>query len=227
VGAISRDLSSTGMTAAIEASCIAIFEHWSRSARIEVHDEAPDLLRWYVTPEVPDPLFNHVYYTRLAQDEDVDARIEGVLESFAEHQVPFMWSVGPFTRPPELGSRLESHGLSLVDDLAGMAVDLRALEEDVPVPSSLSTERVSDTGVLKECVEVMRVGFGMPEFICEAFFDVFSAVGLTEDSPWRSYLGRLDGEAVTASSLVLAAGVAGIYNVTTLPGRGGEAWVRR
>ena len=102
MGAISQDLSSAGMAAAIEASWISSFEHLSRSPRTERHDDEPDV-RWYVTPGVPVPLFNHAYFTRLAQEEDIDARIEAVVGSFAEHQVPFMWTVGPFTQPSALG----------------------------------------------------------------------------------------------------------------------------
>jgi hypothetical protein len=111
--------------------------------RTERHDEEPDL-RWYVTPGVPVPLFNHAYFTRLAQEEDIDARIEGVVGSFAEREVPFMWSVGPFTQPTDLDARLESRGLSRADKLPGMAVDVRAINENVPSPSAL--ERVMNLG---------------------------------------------------------------------------------
>jgi ribosomal protein S18 acetylase RimI-like enzyme len=137
--------------------------------------------------------------------------------SFAEHEVPFMWTVGPFTQPSDLGERLESHGLSHADDLPGMAVDLHALDEDVSFPSGLVIERVGDTKVLRECIEVMRVGFELPELTSEVFFEAFTAVGLDEESPLRSYVGRLDGQAVAASSLLVGAGVGGIYNVATLP----------
>ena len=216
MGAISQDLSSAGMAAAIEASWIAAFGHWSSTPRIEAHDDESDL-RWYATPGVPVPLFNHAYYARLAKEEDIDARIEAVVESFAEHEVPFMWTVGPFTQPSDLGARLESRGLSHADELPAMAVDLHALNEDVSFPSGLVVERVAETGMLRECIEVMRAGFELPELTSEVFFEAFSALGLGEDSPLRSYLGRLDGEAVAASSLLAAAGVGGIYNVATLP----------
>src|SRR5215210_6333269 len=83
--------------------------------------------------------------------------------------------------------------------------------------SALATERVGNTEVLRECIEVMRVGFELPELTSEVFFEAFTTMGLTEESPLRSYVGRLEGEAVAASSLLLAAGVAGIYNVATLP----------
>jgi ribosomal protein S18 acetylase RimI-like enzyme len=216
MGAISKDLSSAGMAAAIEASWIAAFGHWSSTPRIEVHDDEADL-RWYLTSGVPVPLFNHVCFTRLAKEEDIDARIEAVVESFAEYDVPFMWTVGPFTQPTDLGERLESRGLSHADELPGMAVDLHALNEDTSFPSALVVERVGEPEVLRECIEVMRVGFELPELTSEVFFEAFSAVGLGEDSPLRSYLGRLNGRAVAASSLLVAAGVGGIYNVATLP----------
>ena len=98
-----------------------------------------------------------------------------------------------------------------------MALDLKVLSEDIPFPSELAIERVSNAEVLSEFVEVMRVGFEMPEFTVDGLFEMFSAMGLTEESPWRNYVGRLDGEVLTTASLALVAGVAGIYNVVTLP----------
>jgi hypothetical protein len=74
MGAISQDLSSAAMAAAIEASWVGAFGHWSRTPRIEVHDEEPDL-RWYVTLGVPVALFNHAYYTRLANVLRLEARL--------------------------------------------------------------------------------------------------------------------------------------------------------
>ena len=81
--------------------------------------------------------------------------------------------------------------------------------------------------VLSEFVEVLRVGFEMPHFTGPALFEEFNAVGLTDESPWRNYVGRLDGEVVTTASLAIVVGIAGIYNVVTLPRRGGEGLVLR
>ena len=63
----------------------------------------------------------------------------------------------------------------------------------------------------------MRVGFELPELTSDVLFEVFTTAGLTEESPLRSYVGRLGGKAVAVASLLVAAGVAGIYNVATLP----------
>jgi GNAT superfamily N-acetyltransferase len=215
MSAISQDVSSGGMAAAIEANLNATFSLVGSSPITELHD-APDT-RWYITPKVPFPLFNHVYFSSLSQEEGTEAKIEEVKQHFAAHQVPFMWSVGPFTRPSDLGARLESYGLAHADDLPGMAVDLQALNEDIPFPAELAIERVSDAEMLKNYIEVLRVGFEMPGFVSEGFFELCTAVGLTEESPLRNYVGRLEGEVVTTTSLALVAGVAGIYNVATLP----------
>lgn len=216
MGTITQDASSAGMATAIEANLNATFSLLDRAPSTQLHDDDPDL-RWYITPKVPHPLFNHVYFTSLPKEEDVDARIEELRKHFASHQLPLMWSVGPFSRPSELGSHLESHGLRCVEESPGMALDLIAINEDIPIPSELAIERVRNAEVLSKFVEVLRVGFEMPHFTGPALFEEFNAVGLTDESPWRNYVGRLDGEVVTTASLAIVVGIAGIYNVVTLP----------
>jgi ribosomal protein S18 acetylase RimI-like enzyme len=214
--AISQDPSSAEMATAIEASVNATFSLLGMAPSTHLHDDDRDLC-WYITPNVPHPFFNHVYFTRLPQEQDVDDRVEELRKHFASQKLPLMWSVGPFSRPSELGSHLESHGLRCVEESPGMAVDLNALNQDIRFPSELAIERVSNAEVLSEFVDLMRVGFEMPEFTGAALFEEFNAMGLTDKSLWRNYVGWLDGEVVTTASLALAVGVAGIYNVVTLP----------
>jgi ribosomal protein S18 acetylase RimI-like enzyme len=216
MGAIGQDPSSAEMAVAIEANLNATFSLLDRAPSTQLHDDEPDL-RWYITPKVPHPIFNHVYFTRLPQDEDVNARIEELRKHFTLHQLPLMWSVGPFSSPSELPSHLESHGLRCEEESPGMALDLNVLNEDIPFPSELAIERVSNAEVLREFVKVMRVGFEMPESTGASLFEEFNAMGLTDKSPWRHYVGRLHGDVVTIASLALVVGIAGIYNVVTLP----------
>jgi GNAT superfamily N-acetyltransferase len=51
----------------------------------------------------------------------------------------------------------------------------------------------------------------------DAWVDFFASVSLEAQLPLRCYLGWLDGEPVATSYVILAAGVAGIYGVTTAP----------
>lgn len=216
MGATGGDTSSAGMAAAIEANIVETSSLFGRVPGTELHHEDPDL-RFYVTAGVPSPLFNHVYLTRLPQEEP-DARIEAACRHYAARRLPFMWSVGPFSRPPDLGSRLRSHGLVRAERLGGMAADLRALDGGIPPPSGLTIERVVDAEVLGEYVGVAGAGFGMPGFVTGALFEACSVLGLAEENPFGHYVGRLGGKVVATASLSLAAGVAGIFNVATLPG---------
>lgn len=210
---ILKDFSTPALVTAIEANS---FEFWPLLARLpqaQLYD-GPDMMR-YVTG-VPHPLFNGVTRARLVP-EDLDAKIDETLTYFKSRRLPMMWWTGPSTRPADLGKHLQAHGLTHAGDSPGMAADLLALNEDLPAPSGLTMERVGDVTTLKKWLHPLTVGFEFPGFAAKALFDLFADLGFDLHLPWQNYVSWLKGEPVSCSSLFLAAGVAGIYNVATVP----------
>ena len=101
-----------------------------------------------------------------------------------------------------------------------MAADLGAVPDSLPAPAGLAIVPVEDRATLRPWIQVMRVGFGLPEYAEKRLLDLFAAVSLAP--PMRTYLALLDGRPVATSQLFLAAGVAGIYSVTCLPEARGQ-----
>jgi ribosomal protein S18 acetylase RimI-like enzyme len=118
---------------------------------------------------------------------------------------------------------LERHGLRHSTDLPGMTAD-RILPPVRPLPS-IDVRRVSDRATRDAFCEIGSVCFHVP---IHWFREVFE-----NDLVWNrfaSYVGYVEGEAVSSTALVAGAGVVGVYNVATLPAlqrRGyGEAVMR-
>jgi GNAT superfamily N-acetyltransferase len=98
-----------------------------------------------------------------------------------------------------------------------MAVDLLALNEDLPQPSDLEIEHVRDVETLKKFGHAADIGFGIPDFVGKAILDIEASLGFEHHLPRHHYVGLLKGEPVATSTLLLGAGVAGIYTVATIP----------
>ncbi len=207
---ILRDISATALIAAIEDNVFDLIPMLSRWPQAEVYDGAE--IKWALT-RIPLAMLNSVFRARLAPHE-VDATIQAVIDRASARQVPVLWWLGPQTQPADLGRYLEAHAFKNSGYEPGMAADLTKLNEDWAAPPGLSIRRVSDLEALKAWCQAWVRGFEMPGFAGEAFFDFMSCVGFETSRP---YLGWLDGQPVATSLLVLAAGVAGIYNVATVP----------
>lgn len=210
---ILTNLSAKTLTNAIEenlAEFFALFQNWPQ-AEIEM---SPQLI-WTMTG-YPFPLFNGVLQARL-NPEQVNETIEAAMARAQSKEAPILWWTGPATRPANLGATLVGHGFAPIGGPPGMAMDLKALPANTPAPAGLTIEQVDTDDVLKLWAQIFEAGFGFPEFISNAYYSFMASQGLAADQPLRNYIGRLNGEAVGISSLLLAAGVAGIYNVATLP----------
>jgi GNAT superfamily N-acetyltransferase len=96
-----------------------------------------------------------------------------------------------------------------------MAADLHALDEGRQRPPELSIVPVRDERTLRDWVEVAGAGYGEPESIRHARYDVHMDLGLGADLPLQRYVAYQGSRPVAMSALFLGAGVAGVYEVAT------------
>ncbi|PZF81501.1 GNAT family N-acetyltransferase [Jiangella anatolica] len=170
-----------------------------------------DRVRWTVGGS-PLDYHNAVVAADLAA-ADADHAISEFQRLLTERGVPGSWHVGPSMRPIDLGRRLLDAGFVRGGSEPGMAVHLSELVE--PPGTGLEVSRVERAEHLAVWEATLGRGFGEGEKEARWVADVYRRLGLTD--PWRHYLGRLDGEPVATATVYLAAGVAGVYFVMTVP----------
>jgi GNAT superfamily N-acetyltransferase len=121
----------------------------------------------------------------------------------------------PFVMRVRAGFGLETQramrelGLEPAEQLPGMV--LSPVNEIPPLPDGLSVT-AWDAGSLATYNEIMAEAFEMP---VQMMNDLIGPSLLT--SHVRGYLGHVDGRPVATSALIASDGVAGVYNVSTLP----------
>jgi GNAT superfamily N-acetyltransferase len=217
----SADTSEAALIALNEANMCAAYESfgsWTGGAVTST----PNLL--VSLTGVLHPILNGVFRPRLAPDQ-ADAAIQRVVDAARARDVPLLWWVGPEVQPDDLPRRLEAHGIVDDEGVPGMVAPLSAVPAPAAVaaPGGLTIERVAGTAALKEYVDVLTESFHMPPEVGRATLAGMASLPFAADQRWRHYLARLDGAAVATASILLAAGVAGVYCVATLPparGRG-------
>ncbi|MCE5265407.1 MAG: GNAT family N-acetyltransferase [Deltaproteobacteria bacterium] len=201
------------MVEAIEANLLAYFPEFRHLPNAEVH-LGPDIF-WALT-DVPYPLYNSILDARIESGR-TDTAIESAIIRGRSRKVPLLWWVGPRTRPADLGKSLEAHGFVPAGSAPGMAADLGALDETTTAPADLTIIEVRDADSLARWCALASVCFELPDFAAAAWCHWYESVGVQEKSPLTHYLGWQKGEPVAMGSMMLGAGVAGIYNVATLP----------
>lgn len=198
---------------ALEDNMVAFWKGYGTPAGRRL-DEGGDGVR--VLTGIPEPLFNAVYSAHLAPDA-AEAAIEDIRLDAAEWNVPLFWWLTPTTAPSDLGDTLLQHGFVHAGTVPGMAVELARLAGQIALPRELTIKVVEDNTTLEVWADIAAVGTGFAPPVAAMVRTLELEVGLRPPNGLRRYIGYLGGVPVAASGLLLAAGVAGIFAVATLP----------
>ena len=172
-------------------------------------------LTWFFSG-LPDSFLNVVMRTQLPSDHACEIIDDTIAHFKARNVTRLSWWAESGTQGLGLDRELVTHGLTFAEGGTGMAADLLTLDEDLSAPAGLTIIPVEDKANLKQWIHVTSIGFGIPENCERRFFELYA--DLSFEMPMQSYLAVLNDQPVATSQLFLSAGVAGIYNVTCLPG---------
>jgi len=163
--------------------------------------------------------FNGVLRTRINSRNSayIHTLIAETLDYFRARQVSIGWPVTPLTQPADLGRYLEAHGLTLRSTDTAMALDMQQMNNNWPMPVGFTIKEVEDREALQVWRTITIQGFETSQEIGQFYHDAYARLGFGKDMPWHHYIGWLHGEPVAISSLLLHAGIAGIYGVATIP----------
>jgi ribosomal protein S18 acetylase RimI-like enzyme len=180
----------------------------------EVREDAE--LHWFITGR---PYLNGVTRTYLAQDDKdyIEAKIVEAQHTFQARGVGINWAVGPTTRPSNLGNYLEQHGFTHRHEDTAMAAVIPSMYEDVPTLTELVVQECQNAEMLRAWLPVEMKGFNAAEDSTATYYENYVNTGFGTGTPWHHYVGWLHDEPVSVASLLLHAGVAGIYGVATIP----------
>jgi len=159
--------------------------------------------------------YNGVIYTRLAP-EDADGVIAAVTAKFRERGWLPAWWVMPNSRPADLAQRLSAHGYTPWDSDLGMAADLAAVPDAVPLPAGVTIERVRTEAALGDWLRAFGDGFGVPEWGMALYARLPRGVPPSQ-SLFRYYLARADGVPAGSALWFPARNAAVVDEIATVP----------
>ncbi len=208
-----EDTSSDELLTALESNMTAFWSAYGRATGSTLH--ATSDVVWFYTG-IQDPLFNGVLCAKLEPDF-VKATIDSLQARIDQQGAPALWWIGPHSKPDNLESLLEQHGLEPAGEVPGMAVDLAYLDSRLETIANLTVQKVSDAEMQMLWAQVVAIGTGLPDVVVDAVARLEATLADPGYKAQNRYIGSLDGTPVATSALVLDSGVAGIYAVATIP----------
>jgi GNAT superfamily N-acetyltransferase len=214
---IQTDVSDQALKAAIRGNLGNFFRRMGRSFP-DTYFENGRFARWQLP--VAHPWFNGVLSSRAPEESDAGF-IEDCIQYFRARKVGrFTWWLEPHLNCPDWEPFLSRHGFGFSNDTPGMALDLQTLHDPAHGMDRLEIHEVTEEETLRTWSHVFTIGYGLPQEWEPAVHELGQGLGF--DLSIRNFLGYWSGKPIATSTLFSGAGVAGIYNVATLPAARGK-----
>ena len=206
-------LDRPALTHELEAN---LWETWSTfgcGPGCALHDKGGAL--WF---ETPIPIIPYNAILKFQVEENIDPRIDRMVDHLHRRRVAFMWIVHPTSLPSDLPERLQARGLCEVEVMPGMARSLATLPASPPMPAGMELRKVVDEGDASEYYDFASWRWGVPKEPSEQLRDTLAEFRLgkpgTRTHAWQAWQG---GRPIAKAGMYLAPGSAGIYGVATRP----------
>jgi ribosomal protein S18 acetylase RimI-like enzyme len=206
-------LSKTALIHELEANLWEMWSTFGCGPGCALHDEGDAL--WFQNP-IPIIPYNGIL--KFQVEENVDQRIDQVVNHFRERRVTFMWILHPTSKPLDLPERLRGRGLQEVELISGMARTLTDLAAPRPIPEGIEVRKVVEETDASEYYEFASWRWGVPEDYHNQLSATLAEFRLgrpgAKAHAWQAWR---DGQPVAKVGLYLSTGSAGIYGVATRP----------
>jgi GNAT superfamily N-acetyltransferase len=159
---------------------------------------------------VPFPYFNIVCYANVTDE----SHITEILQPYRTPPATAVWFRLSPSQPENLDDQLIAHGLMLLDVRPCMAVEIDAI---ISPETNATIVRVQDEAQCRDWVQVQASSNGgFPATVLDAYLDLILTT-LDETNMSQAFVAYENGQAVACSLLHLGGGVAGIWQVGTIP----------
>lgn len=187
---------------------IAYFRLFHGQHGVRVHED--EQVAWIVANRPPG---NHILRSAFPADS-VEDRVDALLDDISGITEACRWLCFPSDQPQDLGDRLERRGLAAGEGEYWMFRPLGDLQ-----PRALTEEfrvvRVSTGPELRSWWAASARGFGTSQRAAQLWYDAYRRHSLEANACVRLYSGLVGREVVTSGALILAGGIAGIYDIST------------
>jgi GNAT superfamily N-acetyltransferase len=208
-----ENTSSDELLAALDANRVAFWSAYGRAKGSTL--QATSNVVWFYTG-IQEPLFNGVLSAKL-DPNSVRATIDSLQAKIDEQGAPALWYIGPQSKPENLGSLLEQHGLQPIGEMPGMAIDLVLVDDKPDTITNFTIQKVRDAEMQALWARIAAVGTGFSDIATDAMVRIEATLTDPQYKAQPRYIGFFNGTPVATAALVLDSGVAGIYAVATIP----------
>lgn len=193
-----------------------LWETWSNFGRgpgCTLHDEGDTL--WF---ETPIPILPYNTVLKFQVKEDVDQRIDALIQGYAKRKVIPLWIIHHTSTPSDLAERLQKRGWQEIELVPGMARLLDNLPEPPPLPPGVEIRKAVDDRDLSELYGFAAWRWGVPEEFRPQLKAMIEKFNIGErGTNTHFWMAWKDGAAISKIGLYNGSGSAGVYGVATKP----------
>lgn len=159
--------------------------------------------------------FSHPYFNVCFFRESY--QLESRVLDFLTHKLSGRVVSGRGTNFETVRSQLEEKGLFYAEDTIGMILDLEKINEESLSCDGLKVKRVDNLESLDLWLEPISVSYRLKDASKEYARDFYMNLGLKDNNKLIHYVAMLNEKPVASSTIFSDDGIAGLYNVCTIP----------